>query len=398
MPTPSPGHRVRRVPATLLALALAWPACSDDDGGGGDGEAGIAYGKPDYTARGPFPVGNRTLTMVDASRSRALRVEIWYPAVASAAARTAVGEPIEEMVPAGVAREAFVALLAGAVTECTNARTRSAREAAPYAAAAPWPLVLFSHCHNCARFSSLSIAEHLASHGFAVAAVDHADNTLMDKLAGKGVPLGVGFLPTRVADIRFLLDRLLDPKAPELPAALRGGFDAKRVGLFGHSFGSMTTGAVVALDSRFKAAAGLAAPWETPLLPEPTMKQIAIPAFFLVAVEDNSIPEELGNALIRENFAAATPPAWKLEVKDAGHLSVSDLCGLDAGFMPGCGQDTRQTAPGVPFSYIPAAQGRAIAAAWVTAFFGANLRGDAEGKAFLAEPWPAGQVAVESRL
>jgi hypothetical protein len=95
----------------------------------------------------------------------------------------------------------------------------------------------------------------------------------------------------------------------------------------------------------------------------------------VLAVEDNSITE-LGNNLIRSNFDQATSGAWKAEVADAGHWSVSDLVGVVSGFAPGCGAGTRQT-DGQPFTYLDAATGRNLTAAYATAFFKAYLKADA---------------------
>ncbi|MEO8700931.1 MAG: hypothetical protein ABI867_12860, partial [Kofleriaceae bacterium] len=101
----------------------------------------------------------------------------------------------------------------------------------------------------------------------------------------------------------------------------------------------------------------------------------------VVAVEDNSITE-FGNKFIRDNFTAATVPAVKLEVPDAGHWSVSDLDGLVDLFAPGCGAAQRQT-DGEDFEYLDPEAGRAIAAAYATAFFKANLQDDAKARAYV---------------
>jgi hypothetical protein len=115
----------------------------------------------------------------------------------------------------------------------------------------------------------------------------------------------------------------------------------------------------------------------------------------MVAVEDNSITE-IGNKLIREqNFAKATGPAWKWEVADAGHWSFSDVNGAADNLMAGCGMGTRQTT-GDPFTYLDPPTGRAIAAAYVTAFFEANLLGQAGARDYLDGARPS-QVSTEHR-
>jgi hypothetical protein len=62
----------------------------------------------------------------------------------------------------------------------------------------------------------------------------------------------------------------------------------------------------------------------------------------------NSI-SALGNMLIENNFSDLGGEAWLARIPDAGHRSVSDVCGLIDDFIPGCGEGIRQTS-GEPFS------------------------------------------------
>lgn len=370
----------------LLAAAVALSAC-----GGGDD----TVFDPRFESPGPYPVGNSTIELTDTDRGRTLTVELWYPAQESARDAAAIGEPVTAFVIDPTDRADYEALLTAAPAGCPTMQTGSARGAAVSAEESSWPLLVFSHCHNCVRFSSLSIAERLASHGFVVAAADHAGNTLFDDLAGVGVELGSEFLQVRRRDVSFVFDVLLDGAATEIPADLRGVLDADRVGVYGHSFGAVTTGLVLQDDPRPRAGFALASPMENPLLEGVLIADIVDPVAFLVAVEDNSITE-VGNLFIRRNFDDAPVPTWKAEVADAGHWSVSDICGVDEQFMPGCGADERQT-DGTDFSYLPVSTGIGIAQAYVTAFFAAELLDDGGGRGYLAEARPAELVTVEQR-
>ncbi len=373
---------------SALVLLLFLTGC------GGDDDA-PASSPPAWEQDGPYPVGSTTIVLEDTARGRSLRVEIWYPAAASARASAKEGEPVEMLVPPGAERDTYAQLLEAAPLECPTRRTHSARDAEP-ASADSFPLVVFSHCHNCLRFSGLSIAQRLASHGIAVAAPDHQDNTLFDELDGTAVSLSKEFLQIRGADVRFVIDSLLDASDTSVPDFLRGHFDASRVGVLGHSFGGVTTGLVLQDDPRPLAGMSIAAPVQNPLLPGVTVASIHKPLLFLLAQEDNSITE-LGNNLIRDNFADGNPPLIKLEVEDAGHWSFSDMCGLTDAFAPGCGEGTRQTAPGESFSYLPVATGLSIASSTAAAFFAAELLGDSAGLDYLAKPQPADVVSVELR-
>lgn len=369
----------------LLAALATTTACGDDGGAGPD--AGVA---PDLSveAAGPFAVGTATVTLVDAARSRTLPTQLWYPADAGAAAAAATGFGVAEF-EAEPNRTAYADLLAAADPSCATRTAHAARDAAP--AAGRFPLIAVSHCHQCTRFSTATVAERLASHGYLVIAVDHVGNTLWDQLAGGGLPLDTTTLDLRVGDVAHAIDAVmsLDPAIPRPIAQL---FDGSTVGVMGHSFGAVTAGKVAQTDARIDAALALAAPMENPLLPGVTVASIAHPLGFVLAVEDNSITE-LGNNLIRTNFDKATAGAWKAEVADAGHWSVSDLVGVTSGFAPGCGAGTRQT-DGQPFTYLDAATGRGITAAYATAFFDAYLKAEPGALAYLDAARPSPTVTV----
>jgi dienelactone hydrolase len=366
----------------LVALAVAAPAL----GACGGGTA------PDLSVEsaGPFPVGTARITLDDAARSRTLVTQLWYPAAESARAAAAAGFPIEQLEDEPN-RTTYAGLLAAAPAGCPTRTAHAAVDADP--AAGSFPLIAFSHCHDCTRFSELTVAERLASHGFIVVAVDHADNTLWDHLAGNEVTLGTPFLMIRAADVEDALDQVLGGAAP-VPAAVAAVVDPTRVGVFGHSFGGVTAGLVAQDDDRIGAALSLAAPMDNPLIPGVDLAQLHVPLFFEVAAEDNSITE-VGNKLIRGNFTDAAVPAWKIEVADAGHWSVSDVDGAADVFLAGCGAGVRQT-DGSDFTYLAPPTGRAIAAAYVTAFFRAELEDDAGAAAYLTSGRPAGIVTADS--
>jgi dienelactone hydrolase len=277
---------------------------------------------PAVEQAGPYAVGNTTVTVQDSARNRTLRVEIWYPATEAARAAAEVGAPIEDFVPAGPEHDQLAALVAAAPHPGTSRTSHAARDAAP-AEGGPWATVAFSHCYNGTRYATFSIAERLASHGIAVVAPDHTGGTLPDKLAGNAAPLNTDFLKTRAGDIEVVLDRVLDAGAAELPAPLRGRFDAKRVGVFGHSFGGVTAGLVLMQDARPRAGLALAVPMENPLLQGVTVSSIHVPLFFIMASEDNSIGT-LGNQIIEQNYESASPPVGLVKVADAGHWSFTN--------------------------------------------------------------------------
>jgi predicted dienelactone hydrolase len=346
----------------------------------------------DYGGPGPYPVGNRRIAIVDRTGERSLTVELWYPAVESARAAADAGQPIEAF-EAGTEDQATLAqLVAEAPAECVRRQMRSAAAAAPIADPVLLPVVVFSHCHACTRYDVAEVSERLASHGIVVAAPDHIDNTLWDQLAGSTVIPGPSFLEVRTSDVSSVLDRLLDPAAPEMPAELRGRIDGARAGVMGHSFGGATTGRVVVTDDRFAAAMTIAAPINPFLVVD--LDAVKVPYLFVLAKEDNSITE-LGNLLLRRNYERVATAAWLVELADAGHWSMSDLCGLVDMFDAGCGEGIRQTEAGVPFTYVDPAIARERTADAAAAFFAKFLLGDADGVRFLDGMDEPGLVTVE---
>lgn len=325
---------------------------------------------PVFEAAGPFAVGNTTLVITDSSRDRPLTIEIWYPQSGPVSQGHAVVDFLS-----GDDKASYQELLSTAPTDCPSLETQSSRDAVA-TDKTQLPLLVFSHCHNCVRFSSFAIAERLASHGFVVAAPDHASNTLFDDLAGQGAELDSEFLQVRAADISFVIDSMLAGQASL-------AIDPDRIGVYGHSFGAVTTGLVLQEDPRPIAGFAIASPMENPLLTGVELEKIKDPVGFLVAVEDNSITE-IGNIIIRQNFDDVKTRAWKGEVSDAGHWSFSDICGVHSQFEACCGMGTRQT-DGQPFSYLPVDQGIVIAQAYVTAFFMAHINNDANAMRYLSE-------------
>lgn len=358
--------------------------------GGETGGAGEDYGQA-----GANPPGNQTFTLE--LQGRSLLVEVWYPADPAAQAAAEAGESIVEFVPPGPDRDALTGLLGmlgqpGMVGVTTQ--THSARDAAP-ADMSQRPLVVFSHCHSCTRFSVFTIAEHLASRGFIVAAPDHAGNTLFDELKGMSADIGEEFLKVRVADMSGVVDALLDPNDQAVPAAIRGAIDPAKIGAMGHSYGSATAGRLAQDDDRIVAAMPIFAPVENPFFPGTKIADIAEPTLFALAVEDNSILQ-IGNDLIGANFKMAATPTRLLTIKDAGHWGVTDICGLVSGFDPGCGPGKRMT-DGTDFTYLEPAIVRAAVGAYAAAFFDLHLRGNQSAADYLDVAQPAAFVEVMSR-
>ncbi len=171
------------------------------------GPRGRSGGDYDPFGRGPFAVGVASFDALDEARGRCFPCELWYPASRADAS--------------GARRDA----------------------AAPAVAR---PLVVYSHSSGGHRRSATFLCTHLASHGYAVAAMDHSELVAAelgrrdDETATKRAARIDAVIGSRVPDVRFLVGYLL------AAASLHGGLelDGERVGLVGHSFGGWTVLAV----------------------------------------------------------------------------------------------------------------------------------------------------------
>ncbi len=389
-----------RYSLAILPLLLALAACgsaesvktTSDAAAAADGTADTQTAS-DWSKDGPHPVGHVDFVLHDAARNRDLRVTAWYPAAASAQGAAQKGISLADFYPVDSPEHATLTQLLAKAPKCVRPQTHSAPGAEP--AGNAWPLVAFSHCHTCLRFENTTVNERLASHGIAVVAPDHTGNTLFDFLAGKSATLGTPFLQTREDDLRFVVDQALDPQNPAIPQVIRGKFDPVRVAALGHSFGGVTIGKAIQDDPRFKCGFAMAVPMAQPILPGVKMADIHVPVGFLLAQEDNSILQ-IGNNFLLKNFADANPPAWLVQVADAGHFSFADIAGIIPNFDAGCG-DGKRMADQSPFTYLDNDAARQIAARVVAAFFAENLLGDTKANAQIVAAEPPGMVTATQK-
>lgn len=394
-------HPTRILLAALTLLSLACGSSTDSPDAAADSAVDSAADAAvlpepaaDYFEPGPFPVGNTRVTLTDSARTRALPVEIWYPAAESARAAAETGQAMTDFEMEPPRSTELARLVAEGPTACLRTTTGAAASPEPAAAPTSWPIVIVSHCHACTRFDLAAIAERLASFGIAAAAPDHEGNTLWDELVGTSASPGSEFLEVRVADLRFVLDALLDATNSELPDNLRGRFDGSRAATLGHSFGSATAGITAARDPRFLAAVAIAAP-VTALGGGVASSDIDTPMLFLLAKEDNSITE-IGNRLIRTEHRRVTGPSVLVEIEDAGHWSFSDHAGMIELFEPGCGSGMRQTAPAESFDYLDNDVARDLAADVSVAFLARYLLDDPGGTTPIQRGHPSGLTTVSA--
>ncbi len=197
-----------------------------------------------------------------------------------------------------------------------------------------WPVVIFLPGYGASRAVYTGLSTRLASRGFVVFALDHPYESAVTQLPdGRVVGTRESVLPgerdrsgymarqqaVRVADVRFVIDRLADPGAL-LPPIEGGRIDGARVAVIGHSFGGAAASAVLSEDPRVVAAANIDG---TPYgdLPDRVLTRP-----FLLLQSDYAETHH-GDFFINGNdklLTHMTAPGFHYEIKHANHYSFTD--------------------------------------------------------------------------
>ncbi|MGW0002986.1 alpha/beta hydrolase family protein [Nocardia grenadensis] len=255
------------------------------------GNAGVAYTDPAPPAAavalrlpaptGPYSVGVTEVHLVDSGRAdpwhpdqrRELMVQIWYPAAVDR------GAPAAPWMPSGgrQAQNAYLDELGVPEGSWILAPSHSHQDAPALTGHGRFPILLNSPGMTDTTGWSTAQAEDLAGHGYAVVAINHTHEAFSVHFPdGRETVTEVALdspqevlrdllLPTRVADTRFVLDRLAEaaggPDSQQvLPPALAARLDLSKVGMFGHSLGGSTTAQAIHDDPRLRAGANLDGP------------------------------------------------------------------------------------------------------------------------------------------
>ncbi len=255
----------------------------------------------DPFVRGRFPVGVRTVQALDAARNRQFPCEIWYPAAA-----LHVGQDISPDT-----QDVFSG----------SQRQMAVRDAA--AQPGSYPLILFSHHSGGHRRSATYLANHLSSHGYIVAALDHSEVVAPELAPKKGETAEEGsaraeaWIANRVPDVRFLLDHVL---------SLEANLDAGQIGIVGHSFGGWTALATPEVEPRIQAVVALAPGGASK--PKPGILRLSltfawsreVPTLYLAA--ENDVPLPLDG--IYELFEKTPAKKQMVVLRRADHLHFID--------------------------------------------------------------------------
>ncbi|MEU3567610.1 alpha/beta hydrolase [Kitasatospora sp. NPDC036755] len=206
---------------------------------------------------------------------RELMVTFLYPAAAHSPA-----VPAPQLPPGAAACFGRIAPLTPLRLPATGVdwaatRTHARPDAAP-ASGGRRPVLVYSPGGGDPRGLGTCLGEELASHGAVVVLVDHPGDALAVEFPGttafrtepvratvlRGDPrdepaLWRTVVDTRIADLRFVVDRLHHAAELPLPPGLAAALDLGRLGLYGHSAGASAATEVFHEDRRVRAAVNL---------------------------------------------------------------------------------------------------------------------------------------------
>jgi len=329
---------------------------------------------------GPYPVGVRTVVIVDASRDdpaaggpRTLVTEVWYPA-SDAAIGGKTTTFLDFFGSHPEAAEAFVKHFKGRIEEVNRRFTSVAVREAPRRSGR-FPLLVFSHGNGGLRHQNLFQCDRLASHGYVVASPDHTGNAGVTVLPDKVVPYDRGgrarSMADRPRDVVVVIDRLLE-ESRKAGGWLEGAIDPESIGVFGHSFGGLTCCQAAEMDPRVKAILPM-----TLALTRPTN----VPILLMLGALDRTVAEA-GNIASRALYMSCTGPKYLLTLKRGGHFSFSDMDRINPAFGDGIGKETKN---GSTVEFLPSDLTKEIIDAYSTAFFDCYLRKDPAAREFLEQ-------------
>ena len=294
---------------SVIAVA-AWSACSSTgpSGSGDSGAGGTVAGcdqamlltnPSDYAAAGPSPVGVKTVVV------GGLTTEVWYPAMPG----SDQGKTPERY---DIRRELF-ATEAAKISDTDNPwqSCDCVRDLPLDIAHGPYPVVLFVHGTASFRHQSLHFMTHWASRGFVVVAADHPGLKLGDLLAG--VCGGSAPAQNLSGDLDMLIAALTTPTADL--AFLATHVDMRHVAVTGHSAGG---GAAVA-------AAGK--PGVEVVIPMAGVGSTAMSSTLRSGLYFGGLADSIASwNQVKTAYTGAAKPRRLVGLKNAGHLTFSDLC------------------------------------------------------------------------
>jgi predicted dienelactone hydrolase len=299
---------------------------------------------------GPYKVGRTTYIWRDETRvnpyapvagtRQDLAVWIWYPAAPTSSTQKS------EYLPAYWIRaleqhEGFI--LARLLSrDLTRVGTHSWTDAEVSSEQAMYPVIILRAGGGALSSDYTTLAEDLASHGYIVVSLDAPYRTVItafpdgrvatrasggdfDRMLPSSATqhLAMQLMSVWIADLKFVLDQLLELNANDPTGRFKGKFDMRKVGIAGHSLGGATAAQFCHDDPR--CAAGI----DIDGMPFGNVIQDGIhrPFFFLMSDhsrESGSEPQTVERNI--ESIYDHVPEAkrWGMTMMGANHFTFSD--------------------------------------------------------------------------
>lgn len=357
------------------------------------------------TPDGPYGVGTGTYHWTDAARPeiftsapddrRELMVQVWYPTRPGQPGRRA---PYVEDGAALAPLARLLRLPGFALSHLSLIRT-SAVVGAPPAGGAALPVVLFSHGRAGFRQHNIFQVEHLVSHGYVVAAIDHPyaaggvrfpdgrtagfDPRFMDRRFFDGA------MPYLAQDASFSLDQLAEVNRRDPKGLLTGRLDLNRAGMFGLSMGGVVTAETCLRDARLKACL----PMDVHMPADVVRQGVAQPTMWISRDAATMRREGWAEADVLETqatmhsvFASLRAPGDLVLAPGVYHQDLSDFTAL---VWPPLGRRLGLYGP------LDAARSHALINAYSLAFFDRHVQG--EPAPLLDGPSPAYPEVIFAR-
>ncbi|GAX41005.1 hypothetical protein NIES4075_19730 [Tolypothrix sp. NIES-4075] len=175
--------------------------------------------QPDLRSPGNFRFSKITLQLKDQTRDRRLPVDLYLPQGGQLGDKETRRQEDKEI----------------------RGQGGNLSPSSPLSPPTSFPLIVISHGVASDRFAFAYLAQHLASYGFAVAALEHPGSNaqrFQRYFAGLAGPPEPAELINRPLDVKFVLNELqrLEKSDPRM----QGKLNFQQVGAFGHSYGGYT--------------------------------------------------------------------------------------------------------------------------------------------------------------
>jgi len=312
----------------LLVIAIcpgAWPALQplEKDSRSQNEAAVTPLELPAPTGR--LLIGTKIYNWVDSTRHeqasknpadfRQLVVQVWYPS----RDRSGPGAAYVPMLSSyrHVWEDSDFEVAGRTVTHSRlNAKPMSSTQ---------FPVVLLSHGWEGTRSEYTSIAEDLASHGYAVFGVDHP---YMGRVA---LPSGEVTEPSEsqfhspseivayyAQDLEFVIGQIAELNRRDPEKTFTGRFDMARIAAIGHSSGFVAASGACKMDSRIKACVNVDAPGFSAR----DLAGLDQPLLWIRLQKADGVPAEY--------LKTAKATVYELQIEGANHGSVEDWDYLEA--------------------------------------------------------------------